>query len=154
LFHAGVTLRDAGKFWLPVLLWMALIFTASTDLGSTQHTSRFIGPFLRYFWPDVSPETIHNVQVAIRKTGHLTGYAVLAILTLRARQRGLFSKGWNWNSARLTELIAAVYAITDELHQSIVPTRMGSAWDVLIDAIGAALGLAAIWTAGRLRRKW
>jgi VanZ family protein len=154
VFHPRVTLRDAGKFWLPVLLWMALIFAASADLGSTQHTSRIIGPFLRFFKPDISPEAIHNVQVAVRKAGHLTGYAILGILLLRARQRAFFANGWNSKSARFAETVATLYAITDELHQSTVPSRMGSAWDVLIDAIGAAIGIAAIWAFGKYRRKW
>jgi VanZ family protein len=133
---------------------MALIFTASTDLGSTRQTSRIIGPFLRFFSPDVSDETIHNVQVAVRKAGHVTGYAILAMLLWRACQKGFLRSGWNWRSAQISEAIAIAYALTDEFHQSFVPSRMASGWDVLIDSAGAAAGLAAIWTVGRMRRKW
>jgi VanZ family protein len=146
--------RVAAKFWLPVLIWMAMIFTASTDIGSTRHTSRFIGPFIRYFWPDVSAETIHKVQVAVRKTGHISGYAFFAMLVYRALQRGLFANGWSIRSAGIAEGASILYAITDELHQSTVPSRLGSPLDVLIDAIGAALGLATIWAIGKLRGKW
>ena len=133
---------------------MALIFMASTDLGSTQKTSRIIGPLLRFFWPDVSVETIHTVQLVARKAGHLTGYAILAALIWRARQEGFFANGWNTKSAWFAELCATIYAVSDEWHQSMVPTRMGSAWDVLLDAIGAALGLATIWVIGKFGRKW
>jgi len=149
-----VNLRDTGKYWLPVLLWMALIFTASTDLGSSQKTSRIIGPFLHFFWPDVSPETIHTVQVVVRKAGHVTGYAVLAALIWRARQLGFFASGWNSKSAWFAVALATIYAVSDEWHQSWVPTRMASGWDVLIDVIGAALALGTIWMIGRIRRKW
>jgi len=74
---------------------MAAIFTASTDLGSTQHTSRIIGPFLRFFWPAVPDQVVNDVQTVARKIGHMSGYAGLAILVWRARQRGvvLFSPG-------------------------------------------------------------
>lgn len=133
---------------------MALIFGASTDLGSMQHTSRIIGPVLRFFSPNVSDETVHDVQVAVRKTGHLSGYAVLAALVWRAKQKGIFVNGWNWRTARFAEIAAALYAVTDEFHQSFVPTREASIWDVLIDSTGAAVGLTVIWMLGRWRRKW
>jgi VanZ family protein len=149
-----VTRREFGKYWLPVFVWMALIFGASTDLGSTQHTSRIIRPLLQFLWPNVSDKTVHDVQVAIRKTGHLSGYAALAALTWRAFQKGFFVAGWSWRSARLAEVVAALYAATDEFHQSFVPTREASIWDVLIDATGAAIGLTLIWCIGRMRRKW
>jgi VanZ family protein len=149
-----VTWRVFGKFWLPVFVWMTLIFGASTDLGSTQHTSRIIRPVLQFFWPNVSDKTVHDVQVAVRKTGHLSGYAMLAALVWRAKQKGIFVNGWNWRSARFAEIVAALYAMTDEFHQSFVPSREASIWDVLIDSTGAAVGLAVIWMVGRLRRKW
>lgn len=149
-----MTRRDFAKFWLPVILWMALIFTLSTGIGSMQRTSRIIGPLLRLVWADVSDKTIHDVQVVVRKGGHVTGYAVLAILLLRARNQVLFPDTWNTKSAFFSETVAIVYAITDEFHQSFEPTRYASAWDVLIDGLGAAAGLFIIWAIGKLRRKW
>jgi VanZ family protein len=40
-----------------------------------------------------------------------------------------------------------MYAVSDEWHQTFVPTRVGTPSDVMIDAAGAALGLAlaALW---------
>ena len=72
------------RYWLPVLIWMGVIFLVSTDLGSANHTSRIIEPLLRWAVPDISPKTIEVVQTIIRKGGHLTEYAILALLTLRA----------------------------------------------------------------------
>jgi VanZ family protein len=133
---------------------MALIFTLSTGIGSMQRTSRIIGPLLRLVWPDVSDKTIHDVQVVVRKGGHVTGYAVLAILLLRARNQRLFPNTWNTKSALFSETVSILYAISDEVHQSFEPTRYASAWDVLLDAFGAAVGLFIIWAIGKLRRKW
>jgi VanZ family protein len=142
------------KFWLPVLLWMAAIFTASTDLGSTQHTSRIIGPFLRFFWSTVPDRIVDEVQTIARKAGHMSGYAGLAILIWRARQRGVFTQPWTMRSALIVEAICLLYAMSDEFHQSFVPTREASVRDVLIDGCGAALALFAIWLIGRRRRRW
>ena len=126
----------------------------STGIGSMQRSSRIIGPLLRMVWPEISAESIHDVQVVVRKGGHVTGYAVLAILLWRARNSGLFATPWRWESAAFSEIVSAIYAVTDELHQSFVPSRWGSGWDVLLDCVGAAFGISAIWAIGRFRGKW
>lgn len=126
--------------WLPALLWMLVIFGASTDLMSAEHTSRFIAPFLQWFDPNVSPATVLQVQFAVRKAAHLTEYAILAALLVRAL-RG--------EAARPTAgliacaiAVAAVWAVLDEYHQSFVPSRTSSPIDVMIDTAGAVLGVA------------
>ena len=154
--HRGVPrLKSFAKYWLPVLLWMALIFGGATGALSAQRTSRVIGPLLRWLKPDVSEETIRAVQFCIRKTGHVSVYAVLAWLFWRARRRPLpaDARPWDWRMAAEAALFASLYAVTDEWHQSFVPSREGSVWDVLLDAAGAWLGLVVLWRAG-LRRGW
>jgi VanZ family protein len=76
--------RTLVWYWMPVIAWMSLIFLASTDLASAQHTSRFIGPFLSWIVPNVSPEATQAVQFFVRKAAHVTEYAILAALLLRA----------------------------------------------------------------------
>ena len=109
---------------------MIFIFAGSTDLLSAEHTSRFIGPFLRWFSPDVSDATIASVQLVVRKCGHLTEYAILAALLYRAVR--LFAVAF---------IVAAVYAGLDEFHQSFVATRTASPSDVAVDCLGAVIGL-------------
>jgi VanZ family protein len=146
------------KAYLPVLIWMAVIFAGSTDLGSSQRTSRFIGPFLRWFNPEVSEETIRAVQAVVRKGAHLTVYAILAILTWRARRVAgrttPFLSNWNWRESGLIFAFCALYAITDELHQTFVSTRQGHPLDVMIDSLGALCGLLLIWFCGRRGKRW
>jgi VanZ family protein len=48
--------------------------------------------------------------------------------------------------------LAAPYAATDEFHQTFVPSRQGSVWDVLLDTGGACVGLIILWAIGRLRK--
>jgi VanZ family protein len=144
--------RNFIKYWVPVLILMASIFTISTDLGSSQHTSRIIGPLLRWFNPDVSEETIHAFQVVFRKTGHMSGYALLALFFWRALHPAKRNQLlWVSRVACNAFLLTVLYACTDELHQSFVPTRDGQITDVLIDGCGAFAALLLIWVLGRWR---
>jgi VanZ family protein len=127
------------KYWLPVLGWMVFVFVGSTDLLSAEHTSRFIGPFLRWFTPDISEATVASVQLVIRKCAHLTEYAILAALLFRMFRQRQSRVG---RALAMSFFIAAVYAALDEFHQSYVASRTGSPWDVLIDCVGAGVGLA------------
>jgi VanZ family protein len=131
--------RGFLKFWLPVLAWMIFIFIGSTDLLSGEHTSRFIGPFVRWFAPNISDATIGSIQLVVRKCGHLTEYAVLAALLYRALGQGGKLRPL---PAFVVFLAAAIYAALDEFHQSFVATRTASPWDVTIDCLGALIGLA------------
>jgi len=140
------------KYWLPVLIWLAVIFLGSTDLMSAEHTSRFLVPFLRWLKPDITAEAVVRVQFFVRKAAHLTEYAILAILFWRALRRGtnlrvqmsiLFTAVW---------FACAIFAVSDEFHQSLVVWRTASAQDVLIDVCGAVVGPAIYLTVNR--RKW
>lgn len=71
----------------------------------------------------------------VKKAGHVMGYALLAT----AYWWGLRFRREKWP---LAWLLAVVYAITDEFHQSFVPGRFASIWDVLIfDNFGALISL-------------
>jgi VanZ family protein len=127
--------RSFIKYWLPVLLWMIFIFIGSTDLMSAEHTSRFIGPFLRWFAPDITDATIAAIQLLVRKCAHVMEYAILSALLLRALRQHLLA------ARSVAFVLAALYAVLDEFHQSFVLSRTGSLWDVVTDCIGAILGL-------------
>ena len=148
-------LKSFVKYWLPVLIWMAVIFSASGDTKSAQRSSRLIEPFIRWFFPNLSQDEIWPIVLFVRKCAHLTEYAILALLLWRAL-RAVSSKttGWSWLVARYAWLGVVAYAITDEVHQCFVPTRMGSPWDVLLDSIGGAVGLLALWALGYWRKWW
>ncbi len=149
-------LSPADFRWLLPVLWMGLIFTGSSDLLSANHTSRFIEPFLRWlFHGSLSEQRLDDIHFLIRKAGHLCEYAVLCILFWWA----LFSPGkddpapgvrpW-WHRPAFAVALAACFAATDEFHQSFVPTRGASVEDVLIDTVGAALGLSLFLAAAHV----
>ncbi len=147
--------RFAG-YWLPPIIWMALIFTASTDIGSSQNTSRIIAPLLRWLIPGVSETTVHRVTVFVRKGAHTSEYAILALLFWRARQsRHLPAPPrWSWSEFAICLFWVALYASSDELHQLFVSSRMASIVDVGIDTFGGTLGLLGLWACGRVSKKW
>ena len=123
--------------------WMAVVFVASTDLGSEPHTSRFLVPLLRWLDPQISAAGIERGILLVRKAGHVTEYAILAVLVLRAlhilQARPLAR--WSWSLAAGALAVSAAYGASDEIHQLFVPSRGPSVHDVLIDSSGAVLGL-------------
>jgi VanZ family protein len=135
---------------------MVVIFWASTDAGSERQTSRFLGPFLRWLMPDASGDTVEEAQYAVRKAGHVCEYAVLAMLLCRALRRTSPHDrvAWSWGTAAAALALAALYAGSDEYHQSFVATRYASAWDVVLDTLGATAGVAVFWRLGRWRHGW
>jgi VanZ family protein len=129
------------KYWLPVFIWLGVIFAGSTDIFSTEQTSRYLVPFLRWLDPQISPSTIATVHFALRKLGHLIEYAVLAALlwralrsarNLRPKMSTLFVGVW---------VACTIIAASDEFHQSLIVSRTASLNDVLTDSLGAAIGL-------------
>ena len=134
------------KSWLPLILWMGLIFLGSTDHGSAAHTMGFVEPFLRWLMPRLSDASIDRIHFLIRKCAHITEYAILGGLALRAiaaNRPGGFA-GNRWRIAGAALVVAALYAASDEYHQSFVPSRGASVEDVCIDACGAAVGIGIV----------
>jgi VanZ family protein len=79
-------------------------------------------------------------DMVLKKLGHMAGYAVLLILLWQALGS---------TELRLAWVLTVLYAVTDEFHQTLVPGRHGTHWDVLVDAGGALMGTLAGWAARR-----
>ena len=131
---------------------MMVIFTASSDLGSARNTSRFIGPILRWLNPEITDQAIRQVQLFARKGAHIAEYAVLALLVWRGRRiQAGSAAGWSWPEFWGIVGFCALYAASDEFHQSLVASRYSSVFDVMLDTLGAALGLLALYSFRRWR---
>jgi hypothetical protein len=113
------------KLWLPVIVWAAIILSASTDSFSAGHSR---GWFSWLFGREIP----YDLNIAIRKLGHILAYAILGGLAWRADRR-----------MTVALIIAVAVATTDEWHQSTLTTRTGSPWDVLLDGVGAWVGAVA-----------
>ena len=135
--------------WMPLFGWMLLIFIGSTDVLSAEQTSRLVVPFLLWLDPQETVGTITTVHFALRKLGHVAEYAILATLLWCALRSTLIA----FRSFVIVGFVlfaSAVFAASDEIHQSFVPSRTASPKDVMIDICGAALALAICFA---LRRR-
>ena len=133
------TLRRFSRY-LPLILWMALIAFASTGQFSAANTSRILGPFFLWLFPDISPERLVTLHSLARKGAHFAEYFLLGLLAARAfGSSGTKSIRKFW--FRWAMLLVVVYALLDEYHQTFVPSRSASIYDCLIDIGG---GLTAI----------
>lgn len=130
--------------WLPLIIWMALIFLFSTDLFSGRETASVILPILGLLLGWVIPDQfLGTIHFLIRKGAHFTEYAVLGLLWYRAVNPTL--RNWNLKPALWAFLLSSIYAATDEFHQTFTMTRDGRVMDVIIDSSGALTAIIAIW---------
>jgi len=139
-----------ARYWLPVAIWMVVIFSASGDAFSVQHTSRILGPIIHWLLPGLPQEKADVIILCIRKCAHAVEFGVLALLLWRAvvKPSRTNKPTWRWADARVAFLVTCVYAVSDELHQRFVATRQGAVRDVLFDIAGAASALLLLWFFG------
>jgi len=100
------------RAWAPIVLWAAVIFAFS----SIPSLSSGLGTW----------------DLILRKVAHLSEYAVLGALLVRAIQR-----------PAVAILVGGLYAVTDEFHQHFVRGRHAAWYDVLIDTVGVTIGVLA-----------
>ncbi|MDB5037790.1 MAG: putative rane protein [Bacteriovoracaceae bacterium] len=132
---------------------MLLIFIGSTDVLSAVHTGGFILPLLKFLGFVDNPKNMEHLHAIIRKCGHITEYAILASLLFRALtivSQESSEKQFKVKIA-IAFLLSAFYAMSDEFHQSFIPSRTASLIDVSIDCFGAFLALLIIGVGITLR---
>jgi VanZ family protein len=136
--------RALALFYLgPLIVWMGVIFVMSTGAGGSETSVILISRTLRILTPGLlatlTPYQMDWINYGVRKLGHFTEYAVLALLAVRAFQYGQAEA--SLRAFGLAFALCAFYAVTDEIHQAFVPVRSSSSTDILIDVAGAALCL-------------
>ena len=114
---------DVVSRYAPPLAVMALIFALSAT-------------------PDLS-SGLGTWDLVLRKLAHITIFGVLWLTVARAAR---------WRRPVVTAVVALLYAVSDEVHQSFVEGRHGSPVDVLIDAAGIGLAILA-WVVATRRRE-
>jgi VanZ family protein len=136
----------AAKKWLPVVIWAGLIFLFSTDIFSDSNTQEVIGDSLKRILPWITREAADFIHWLVRKLGHFGEFFILAVLLMRALPKETAER-----SAGLAIALTTLYAVIDELHQTMVPSRSASAFDVLTDAFGGVCG--TLWFCWRSQKK-
>lgn len=135
--------RKFFYYGLPPILWMGVITTFSTDAFSSEHTGGVLETILASLSVHLSAAQFETIHFLIRKSAHITEYAILALLFFRAFRNG--RAGWRTQWARQAWALCIVMAALDEFHQRFVPSRGSSPVDVAIDACGALVALALVW---------
>lgn len=111
------------RFWLPVLIWLGVIFAFS---------SYPTGTATEIIWWDF----------IIKKTAHVVEYAILSLLFYRA----FINSGVNKKKAGILAIFISVsYGLSDEYHQSFTPGRTPKLRDVGFDTIGAIGIIYIVW---------
>lgn len=116
----GVEVAAFVRYWGPVGGYAALIFF----LSAQSHPDENLPSFIELF----SDKVLHAVE-----------YAGLAGLIYRALHWGT-NEYWRQRAVPLAILLAALYGISDEVHQAFVPFRDSSVYDWLADTLGAVIG--------------
>ena len=165
---ALVPTSAALRLWAPVVLWAAVIFALSSvsDLGTGLGTWDLVlrklahaGEFAVLGALLLRALRASNVMRP-RRRGALGGarqgrrerrYAGISARLRtphRAAQRAPAAQRFIALEALWAErpalALGIAYAASDELHQVFVPGRRGSVFDILIDSVGVALGVA-LW---------
>ncbi len=146
------SIHNLIKYWLPVILWMGVIFGMSTGMFSSEHTSRFIVPLLNFLFPWLSPQYADLIHELIRKAVHTAEYFILGLLLFCAF-RSNSSQEWRPQWTIYAVIGVMIYAVCDEFHQSFVAARGASLADVVIDSAGGVLSQIVVMLRHPLRKK-
>jgi len=140
-FRTDFWMKSFLRYWAPVLVWLVLTFVGSTNVLSVANTSRFIIPFLHWLKPGMTEDATWGIIVVIRHCAHVGEYMVLAILVWRALRWGTSISMRMSTLCGVALLGCALFAASDEFHQTFVKSRTPSVRDVLLDVGGASVGL-------------
>jgi VanZ family protein len=129
-------LRFWLNVWFPVVLGAVVILFESTEMMGADHTSGPLRKIFEALFGPVGNESWEFLHHVIRKTGHFTGYGAIGLAWLRAWWMTLPHSRFLQDSC-LALLGTATIASLDEWHQTFLPNRTGSPYDVLLDCCGA-----------------
>lgn len=120
-----------------IAIWAFVVFNfSSQDGGDSSGLSRKVVEFFIK-----NEEVINKVEPYVRKAAHFSEYGLGGVLFI-----SLFST-YNWTERKqitISILLGIWYAITDEVHQLMVPGRHGAIFDVYLDTLGFATGVLAM----------
>ncbi|HDQ71810.1 MAG TPA: hypothetical protein ENN19_06900 [Chloroflexi bacterium] len=110
------------RYWGPPLALMGLIFFLSAQ-------------------PDLPGAPSPWLEILLKKGGHAAVYGVLAWLYWRALDHYLGDRCSPQAIRIASFLLALLYGISDEYHQTFVPGRNGNLVDIGIDSLGAGVAM-------------
>jgi VanZ family protein len=138
--------------WAVTIAWAGVISELSTGAYSGSITGWLLAQLLLTLHIHLTPQSFEIIHFLIRKLAHITEYAILGLLLYHSfESRHLQS--WKLRSAFIAVVVAGLFSLTDEYHQSFVPGRSASLADCGIDTAGSFLGLVLLYAARRLQAR-
>jgi len=132
------------RAWWPAIVWIGLIAFESTDFFSSEHTGSILYTLLTRLFGQINFYDFLVFHHYLRKTGHVVGYGMLSLLLLRG-WRATFDYTLLLRAALLSWLGTACVAALDEWHQSYIPSRTGTVWDVALDSVAGVVFLVVAY---------
>lgn len=137
------------------ILWTITIFSFSLQPADTssQMSSGFGRWLIEVFIPNLiekfeamPAEQLSYLHFLLRKCAHFSEYLILGVLVMLSVQRSRV------HYKALTGIVlCALVASVDEMIQLFVNGRSGQISDVLLDSVGAAVGICVLIGVRRLR---
>jgi VanZ family protein len=137
--------------WLPVALGVAVIVLESTESFGSDHTTGPLRWLYEALFGPVSAAHWEHLHHFLRKTGHFFAYGFIGLAWLRAWWMTLPHSHF-LPDAFLALVGTALVASADEYHQTFLPNRTGTPWDVLLDCCGAIVLQFVVYVFMRVTR--
>jgi VanZ family protein len=137
--------------WLPVAIGIGVIVLESTVWFGADHTTGPLRAICEAIFGPISDARWEPIHHYIRKSGHFVGYGLLCLAWLRAWWLALRASAF-WKCAVLALAGTALVASCDEWHQTFLPNRTGTPWDVLLDCCGATVAILLVFAYARAFR--
>jgi len=114
--------------WIPVIVWVTVLFILSTSYFSAINTAYIIEPIIRWLLPSAPSTTVSVLHALVRKAAHFANYGILFWLLIRRPMCG---------RPYAALMLCVCYAFLDEGHQIFAAGRTPSLYDVALDSTGA-----------------
>jgi VanZ family protein len=135
------------RAWWPALVWIGLIALESSNSFSSENTGSMLYALLTRLFGRINFHHFMIFHHYLRKTGHVVGYGMLSLLLLRGWRTTLGQvHALLLRAALLSWLGTAFVAAMDEWHQSYIPSRTGTPWDVLLDTVAGVAFLVVAYS--------
>jgi VanZ family protein len=145
--HLPPTQLSPLRAWWPAAVWIGLISVESTDMFSSRNTGSMLYALLTRLFGEIDLYQFLVFHFYLRKTGHVLGYGMLALLLLRGWRSTLGPVlAWLKREALLAWIGTVFVASMDEWHQSFIPSRTGTVRDVVLDSIAGLVFLVIAYT--------
>lgn len=119
-------------YYLPIILWMSLIFKLSSGTVPSAST---------VYWQDF----------VVKKTAHFMFFGFLSLLTYRA----LRATGIDKTKALIFAIVfATFYGAADEFHQSFTQGRESRIRDIGFDGLGSVIITTVVHKILERNKKW